>query len=385
MPTQARAWFLYAGSGRDVGQLAELRHEEFELRDIDENEVLAEPLFGSWSGNMNHAMERKPIDICRHRGEERVVLGNAGVVRVLQVGAQVKTLRPGQYAFLFSASVLDRWGYPEKALAFDAPGTMGCLATRIILRPHELVPLPENTRFSLPQWAAFSGNYVTAWSNWVQAYGCFRLLLDEDEFPSPNVWGWGGGTTLAELELAKRHGCSAVMMSASDRRLALIQAAGLVALDRRQFGELSYDERRFSTEPSFRRAYLDAESRFLREVDARTGGDRVQIFVDYIGTPVYRATLKALGRQGVITTAGWKEGMAMAYLRAVECIGRHQHVHTHYARYSQGLAATAYAEAQGWMPRIDERIYTFDEVPELARDFSTGNVGFFTLFSVNPV
>jgi NADPH:quinone reductase-like Zn-dependent oxidoreductase len=261
---------------------------------------------------------------------------------------------------------------------------MGCLATRMILRPHEIVPLPEPTRHSLPQWAAFSGRYITAFSNWAQAYGSFRLLVPPDELPAPHVWGWGGGTTLAELELAQRHGCRCVMLSGHDGRLALIARSGVTALDRRAFGELAYDERRFVTDAAYRRAYTEAESKFLREVEQRTGGLKVQIFVDYIGTPVVRATLKALGRQGVLTTAGWKEGMVISSLRAVECIGRHQHVHTHYARHPQGVAAAAYGEAHGWMPHVDARIYRFDEVPELARRFHDGDVGFFPVFAVNP-
>lgn len=383
MPHQAKSWFLYPGTGRDMGQLADLVQEDFELRDIADGELLTEPLYGCWGANMIHAMTRKPVDICKQRGEDRVVLGNAGVVRVLEVGRGVSGFRPGQLGMIFSASVLDPFGYPEKALAYDAPGTMGCLSTRIILRPHEIVPIPENTRHSLPQWAAFSGSYVTAWSNWAQAYGSLRLLLSKDELPSPHVWGWGGGTTLAELDLARRHGCATVMLSASDTRLGLIAATGITPLDRRQFGELNYEERRFATDAAYRRAYLDAEAKFLREVDQRTSGAKVHIFIDYIGTPVTRVTLKALGRQGVITTAGWREGMVMSYLRAVECIGRHQHVHTHYARYPQGIEAVAYGEAEGWMPCVDERIYGFDEIPELARRSFAGDVGFYAVFSVN--
>ena len=133
----------------------------------------------------------------------------------------------------------------------------------------------------------------------------------------------------------------------------------------------------------FRRAYIQAERRFLEEVQQRTGGLGVQIFVDYIGTPVVRATLKALGRQGVITTAGWQQGMAVTSLRAVECIDRHQHVHTHYARYRQGLDAIAYGEREGWMPEVDARTWSFDEIPELARAFNRGAVGYFPVFGIH--
>jgi NADPH:quinone reductase-like Zn-dependent oxidoreductase len=382
---KAKAWFLYPGTGTDMGKLADLVQEEFELRDIEGGEMLIEPLYGSWEGNMNHALLRKPVDICKQRGDDRVIIGNSAVVRVLEVGRDVKGFRPGQLGIIFSSSVVDAWGYAEKALAYDAPGTMGCLSTRMILRPHEFVPLPENTRHPLPQWAAFSARHVAAWSNWMLAYGTFRLQIRKDELPSPHVWGWGGGTTLAELDLARRYGCTTVMLSADDRRLALIEKTGVTPLDRRQFGELSYDDRRFATDTTYRRAYTEAEAKFLSEVERRTNGLKVQIFVDYIGTPVFRVTTKALGRQGVVTSAGWKEGMVISFLRAMECIGRHQHINTHCARYPEGVEAVAYGEAEGWMPIIDERIYGFDEIPELARRFSAGDVGFFPVFSINPL
>jgi NADPH:quinone reductase-like Zn-dependent oxidoreductase len=261
---------------------------------------------------------------------------------------------------------------------------MGCLATRMVLRRHEFLPVPKRTRHSLPQWAAFSARYVTAWSNWELAYGTFRLLVHQNELPSPHVWGWGGGTTLAELDLARRAGCTTVMLSGNDARLRLIAKYGVTPLDRRTFGALSYDERRFATDAPFRLAYTDAEKAFLDEVGRRTGGLGVQIFLDYIGTPVFRATLKALSREGVVATAGWKEGMVISFLRAMECIERHQHVHTHFARLVQAEAAAAFGETNGWMPAIDEPVTPFHEIPELARRFSAGDYGFFPIFSINP-
>jgi len=362
-----------------------LVRQDFELDDIAADEVLAEPLYGSWEGNMEHALSRRPIDICRMRGEERVVIGNAGVVRVVAVGDAVRDLSPKQPAIVFASSVIDRFGYPERMLAYDAPGTMGCLATRIKLKARELVPVPEGTRHSLAQWAAFSVRYITAWSNWELAYGTFRLLVGPDEFPDPHVWGWSGGTSLAELDLARRQGCRAVMISGSDAHLEQIRRTGVTPLDRRAFGEILFDEKRYAEDAAFRRAYTQAERTFLLEVAERTGGENVQVFVDYLGSPLFRATSKALGREGVITTAGWKEGMSITYLRSVECIGRHQFVHTHYARYRQALSAVVYGEEHGWMPEIDERIHSFDEVPELAARFRRGETGFFPIYSVNEI
>src|SRR6478609_4172864 len=104
MPDSAEAWFLYAAKEADSGKPAVLRRERFELPSLGAGDVLSEPLFGSWEGNMNHAVLRKPIDICRQRGEDRVIIGNAGVVRVLECGRAVTLVEPGQVALLVAAS-----------------------------------------------------------------------------------------------------------------------------------------------------------------------------------------------------------------------------------------------------------------------------------------
>jgi NADPH:quinone reductase-like Zn-dependent oxidoreductase len=115
-----------------------------------------------------------------------------------------------------------------------------------------------------------------------------------------------------------------------------------------------------------------------------TDGQGVSIFIDYIGLPVYRATLRALGRPGVLTTAGWKEGMELATLRAVECMSWHTHVHTHYATREQALEAVAYAEREGWLPPIDEKPWAWEQTNELAQASVEGMVKTpFPLIQVN--
>lgn len=383
MSIKADAWVLYAGEDAQRPEPARLVRETWEFAELQEDEVLCDPLAGCWEGNMGHALQRRPVDICRERREPRVVIGNAGVVRVVDVGRSVRTVEPGQRAVIFCNGEEDPWGYPRRILAYDAPGTMGVLATRMKVRARQVIPVPQDSPYSIYQWAAFSLRYVTAWSNFEMAQGVFRLLVPWDEMASPHVWGWGGGVTLAELDLARRHGCRTVMLSSNEQRLRTIAQTGVAPLDRRRFGDLNYDEERYRADPVFKKAYREAEEAFLEEVRRRTRGQMVQIFIDYIGAPVWRATLKALSREGVVTTAGWKEGMQLSAVRAIECIERHQHVHTHYARYPQGLKAVAYAEANGWMPMVDQRVWTFDEIPDLAASYAADDVNCYPTFSVN--
>ena len=125
MTVKADAWVLYAGDDPKNPRPADLVRETIEIPDLGDNDVLAQPLYGCWEGNMLHAIQRKPVDICHQRGEEKVVLGNAGVVRILQVGKDVKAVEPGQRAIIFCNGIEDKWGYPEKIMGYDAPNTMG--------------------------------------------------------------------------------------------------------------------------------------------------------------------------------------------------------------------------------------------------------------------
>jgi hypothetical protein len=95
-------------------------------------------------------------------------------------------------------------------------------------------------------------------------------------------------------------------------------------------------------------------------------------------------TLRSLARQGVIATSGWKHGMTFTFVRAMECIARHIHVHTHYARRQEGLDAVRFAVEHGWLPPISERVHGWDEIPRLADDFAHGRIDdYFPIFAVN--
>jgi len=381
------AWVLYRGSeSSSSSQPAELRREKFQFSDLTEQQVLAEPVYGCWEGNMTHALERRPTDICRERGEEKIVIGNAGVVRVLKTGAEVKGVKPGDLCLVFCNGIWDEFGYPKKIYGYDAPGSIGLLAKRTKLHEKNLILIPQDTRSSLQQWAAFSLRYVTAWANWRVAFNCWRTMLSEEECPEPFVWGWGGGVSLAELALAKLHRCKATLISANDERLDLARQMGLDAIDRRSFARLSFDEQQYKSDSTFRKNYKEAEEAFLNIVRQKTQGAGVSIFIDYIGLPVHRATLKALARQGVVTTAGWKHGMKVSTLRAIECINRNIHIHTHYARYAEGLEAVAFAERTGWMPAITGEVYDWDNLPLLAQDYAANRIGsYFPIFRVNQI
>jgi len=379
---ESDAWVLYKGEGD--GKPGELVFETFAMDPITDQEVLVEPLYGCWEGNMSHSIERKPVDIALLRGEEKVVIGNAGVVRIIEKGANVNTCEVGDICIVFCVGIVDKWGYPVKIMGYDAPGTMGVLSKIAKMPGISVIPIPKDTKYTLAQWAAFSLRYVTAWANWKVAYRCWRAQLEDANPADEYVVAWGGGVSYAQGLLAQKAGFNVVMISSGEDRLSMIEADGMQAIDRREFSNLQFDQRQYNTDKNYKKLYLDAENRFIEMVHEKTGGRNAAIVIDYIGLAVYRASLKILDRMGVITTAGWKEGMVLTNYRAIECISRHIHVHTHYANFKEGSEAVAYAEANGWLPEIDENeIYAFEDIPKIQRDYDQNLIrSYFPIFRV---
>jgi NADPH:quinone reductase-like Zn-dependent oxidoreductase len=378
-----QAWTIGTGIASSPGP-ATLERSELPIAAPAADEVLVEPLFGCMEGNMLHAIRRHPIDVCVARQEERVVLGNAGVVRVVEVGNDVEGYTPGTIGLVCCVGSPDDGGFPHSIFGYDAPGSIGMFARLTKLKPWQILPLPAGTRHSLPQWAGFSLRYITAWANWLVASRCLAAFRTGIPAEKSHVWGWGGGVAFAELSLARLLGYPAAMIASSDTRLARIAEAGLMPVDRRAFADLSYDETLYRSDAAYRDRYLTAEGHFLATVHDRTDGRGVSIFIEMIGQPVTRATLKVLARPGIITTAGWLRGMSSHHLRAIECIAWHTHVHTHYSRYADAIDAVAFAERTGWMPPKPDRIWDWDDIPEMVAQFGAGTLDdYFPIFRVN--
>lgn len=383
---ETEAWVIERGAAHKPKRAARLMRRQLPLRPLQSGELLVEPLLGCWEANMTHAIERRPIDICHDRDEPFAVVGNTGVVRVLKSAGSESQLREGDTCIVIGIGTADAHGFVDRVFAYDCPGTTGLLAKRTIMKDRQLIKIPDGTRWSTAQWAAFSGRYVTAWANWHLAYGCWQQFWRSTQAPQANVWGWGGGVSIATLELAQRSGCATAMMATGDKRLELLRAKGIQPVDRRCFSQLSFDTRRYKRDPDYREAYRQVEDAFLGAVSQLTQGAMVSIFVDYIGLPVWRATLRALGRPGVVTSAGWKRGMNTESVRALECMRWHAHVYTHYARYYEAQEAVLYAEREAWIPDGDMPIYSWTDVPKLARDYASDSVtSYFPLYQVNPI
>lgn len=385
MSQTVQAWVLREGpEDRSNGPVrGELELSHVPIASPGEHEVLVEPRVGCWEANMEHALSRSPIDVVRQRGEEQIVIGTCGVVRVLSPGSGVRGLREGQDCLWIPFGQIDRNGYAESICAYDAPGSPGLLAERMVVPADRLVPLPEDGRYPVERWAPFA-RYFTAWDNWRVTSRCWQSQVDDAWDEQPLVLGWGGGVVYAELELARREGFRTAMVSGRDGRLKDIAATGAIPIDRRDFPDLDYTWAKESGEPDAKERYLASEAKFLEIVGELSGGLGVSIFLDNLGGSLHRATMKSLAREGVMSTVGWKTGMRLWNLRATECISRHIHVHTHAWRYQDCGRIRDAQQATGWLPDIaDQPVTPFERVPDLAAAYGRDDLdGYFPLFYV---
>ncbi|MBE7150861.1 zinc-binding dehydrogenase [Bacillus mycoides] len=345
-----------------------LIRKNIDIGNIMDNEVLVKPLYGCMEGNIVHALKMEPEDIFQIRGEKEVVLGNSGVVVIEQKGSKVKDLKVGDICIYFCNGQWDDFGYPKKITGYDKSGSLGVFGKRIKLNEKEVIKIPDNSKFSLQQWAAFSLKYITAWSNWKVAYNCWKSQMQEVSPEETYVFGWGGGVSYAELSLAKLYGCKCYLMTSQSERMRMLEENGITGVNRKQFGESNTDEK------------------FLEYVMTQTEGKGVSIFVDNIGHSVYKLTLKSLGRQGVITTSGWKSGGMLPILRPNECQGRHIHTFTHYATYEEGIEAMEFAINNDWMPEVSDKEYDWEDIPELLQKYSEGKISsYFPIYKINSL
>lgn len=387
-----QAWVLPAGPAP-----AELILKDFSFPYDPKREVLLETVFGCWEANMSHALERQPIDICHLRRESEVVMGNGGVVRVLDSGPT--QIPPGTLCLVLAQGPLESdLSYSRLAHAYDAPASVGLLAQRNKCLPHQVLPLPEGlSQADLARWAGFALRFITAWGNWVLTHGTYLLLNPrfaallqgkrdpvfppgpDSEAEQPWVLAWGGGVAYAEILLAQAAGYRVGMFTSRPARARLLRSQGIAALERPTDLNAA-----LLKDPATVERYRGAEASFLSQIQALTPRGAA-IFIDLIGEPVFKATLKALDWPGIITTAGWKEGMRIQYQRALACMGCQQLLHTHYARTDQAQDALNYALEHDWLPPRPERIWGWNEIPALAAAFDQGMDDYFPVYAVSRI
>lgn len=361
---KTEAWVLINAKDNKENELVKT---EIEIEQLEKNEVLLKPLYGCLEGNMVHAISNNPINILKERGEQEIILGNAGVLEIEDIGTMVsKKLKKGDKVIYFCNGQSDEYGYPLKITGYDKKGSMGMMAKKIKLKEDEIIKIPENSKVPLEQWAGFSLKFITAWSNWNMAYNTWKIQMPDVPNNEIYVFGWGGGVTYAELLLAKKMGCNCTMITSKNENIKLCEENGIDVFNRAKYTK------------------ENLEAKLLEYINQKTNKKGVSIFIDNIGKDVYGITLKALGRQSVITTSGWKSGGMLPILRQNECQNRHTHVFTHYAKLTEGMKAMEFAEMKDWLPPICKKICDWEDIPKLIEDYKNGDLEtYFPIYKIN--
>lgn len=175
--------------------------------------------------------------------------------RVLEVGEGVTDWRPGQRVM----ALLGGGGYAE----------------RIAVAQEILMPIPEE--MSYEEAAAIPEVWLTAYSNLIEIG---RLQPGERVL----VHAGGSGVGSAAIQLAKWRGASAIFSTASGGKLERVRELGADTV-------IDYGVENFA-------------ERILEE----TGGEGVDIIVDFIGAPYWDDNLRALALWGRLVFIGLMGG-----------------------------------------------------------------------------
>ena len=213
------------------------------------------------------------------------ILGADGAGVVDAVGAQVRSVRPGD-------RVMINPGIPDYGCEYCRAGEHSLCVNYGILGEHrpgtlaQYVIVPEQNTAVIPTlptpltWAeaaAFSLVTLTAW----------RMVVTRAQVrPGETVlvWGIGGGVSLAALRIAKLKGARVIVTSSSAAKLDRAQQLGADVT-------LNHKAQKIS-----------------QEVRALTDKRGVDVVIDHVGEATWDESLRSLGRGGRLVSCGGTTG-----------------------------------------------------------------------------
>lgn len=210
------------------------------------------------------------------------VVGSDACGVVESIGANVKTLQPGDYVIV-NPGTSD--GTCEYCLAGEQPlcPRYQILGEHVPGTMREFLVVPAKNAHVIPptispeQAAAFPLATLTAWRMIVTRA---RVQAGEDVL----IWGIGGGVALAALQICKNIGARAWVVSSSDEKLQRAAAMGADEL--------------------LNRNQVDV-AKVIRDRTKKRGMD---VVVDNVGQATWKQSLLALGRRGRLVTCGGTSG-----------------------------------------------------------------------------
>ncbi len=328
----------------DVSRVIKL--DTLELRPMGSRDVHLKILAVSAEHNVDHAALADTVNIAELRGG-KIYPGNSAVGEVLAVGAEVKSVVPGDIVVTHCNGEPDIYGFPLRIWAYDQPDSIGWYGEEAVVGEWQVIKAPLDCGLSLWEIAALPLRAPTAYHLWRRGLGIFRLKVPVEKRARLNILGFGGGVSELFLMLARHEGHRAFFCSGSPERRAHLAKLGIEPIDQMEFN-------RFRTP--------DDVKAFNAAVRKLTGGEGVHIVCDLMRGPVFQAGLVATAREGVNVSAGWQLARECAYNSANLSVRQVTLDHTHYETIDGCRAAT---ELYGvvFRPTVHREIYAFEDLP----------------------
>ena len=333
----------------DISRVLQL--DEVDLPELGPCDVHVRVLVVSAEHNVGHAALADTVNIADLRGG-KIYPGNSAVVEVIEVGARVERIRPGDIMITHCNGEPDRFGYPLRIWAYDQPNSIGWYGEEAVVGEWQLVPAPLESGLNLWEIAALPLRAPTAYHLWRRAIGILRVKIDEASLPMVNVLGFGGGVSELFLMLAKARGHHAIFCSGNASRRAAMERLGVTTIDQTAFNR-------------FKGA--DDVRGFGREMKRQTDGAGAHIVCDMLRGPVFAAGVAASAREGVNVSAGWQLDKEVRYDSAALSVKQITLDHVHYETVKGCHEATA-LYGSVFKPLVHGEVYGFEDLPRAFQD-----------------
>lgn len=328
----------------DVSKVVAL--DDLELRDVGPTDVHVRIVAASAEHNIDHAATADTVNITDARGG-KMYPGNSAMGEVLAVGDQVTKFKPGDIVITHCNGGPDRFGFPLRIWAYDAPDSIGWYAEEAVVGEWQLIHAPLDSGLSVWEIAALPLRAPTAYHMWRRALGIYRVKVPREYQARLNVLSFGGGVGELFLQLAKAEGHNAYFCAGSAERREALEKFGIVGIDQKAYNRF---------------ASRDDVNAFRKHVRDLTDGEDMHIVCDMLRGPVFGAGLAVSARQGVNVSAGWQLSQVVEYNSTLMSVKQVTIDHTHYETVI-GCAAATELYGSVFKPTVHKEIYAFEDVP----------------------
>lgn len=331
-------------SDMDVSKVVKL--DDLELRDVGPTDVHLRIVAASAEHNIDHAATADTVNIADARGG-KMYPGNSAMGEVIAVGDQVTKFEPGDIVITHCNGGPDKYGFPLRIWAYDAPDSVGWYAEEAVVGEWQLIHAPLDCGLTPWEIAALPLRAPTAYHMWRRALGIYRVKVPREYQAELNVLSFGGGVGELFLQLAAAEGHKAYFCAGSKERREALEQFGIVGIDQKQFNRF---------------ASRDDVNAFRTHVRDLTGGENMHIVCDMLRGPVFPAGLAVAARQGVNVSSGWQLSQVVEYNTTLMSAKQVTIDHTHYETVI-GCAAATELYGKVFKPTVHSEIYAFEDVP----------------------